>query len=73
VQIPDYKYQRPARAASAARCRWPSYPVRERESRILFIVNGQDDNNNGWVDEGRDGVENNFAFEQGEQPHGHHG
>jgi prepilin-type N-terminal cleavage/methylation domain-containing protein len=25
----------------------------------LFLVNGQDDNNNGWVDEGFDGVDNN--------------
>jgi prepilin-type N-terminal cleavage/methylation domain-containing protein len=26
---------------------------------FLFLVNGQDDNNNGWVDEGFDGVDNN--------------
>ena len=26
---------------------------------FLFLVNGQDDNNNGWVDEGWDGVDNN--------------
>jgi prepilin-type N-terminal cleavage/methylation domain-containing protein len=26
---------------------------------FLFVVNGQDDNSNGWVDEGWDGVDNN--------------
>jgi len=26
---------------------------------FLFLVNGQDDNNNGWTDEGWDGVDNN--------------
>jgi len=26
---------------------------------FLFLVNGQDDNNNGWIDEGFDGVDNN--------------
>jgi prepilin-type N-terminal cleavage/methylation domain-containing protein len=31
---------------------------------FLFLVNGQDDNNNGWVDEGWDGVDNNLLFEQ---------
>ena len=29
----------------------------------LFLVNGQDDNNNGWIDEGFDGVDNNLAYE----------
>ena len=31
----------------------------QRQSRFLFLVNGQDDNGNGWVDEGLDGVDNN--------------
>jgi hypothetical protein len=31
---------------------------------FLFLVNGQDDNGNGWVDEGWDGVDNNLAFEK---------
>ena len=30
---------------------------------FLFLVNGQDDNGNGWVDEGWDGVDNNLAAE----------
>ena len=30
---------------------------------FLFLVNGQDDNGNGWVDEGWDGVDNNLAYE----------
>jgi prepilin-type N-terminal cleavage/methylation domain-containing protein len=30
---------------------------------FLFLVNGLDDNNNGWIDEGYDGVDNNLAFE----------
>ena len=28
-------------------------------SSTLLLVNGQDDNNNGWIDEGWDGVDNN--------------
>jgi hypothetical protein len=31
---------------------------------FLFLVNGIDDNNNGWIDEGYDGVDNNLAYEQ---------
>jgi prepilin-type N-terminal cleavage/methylation domain-containing protein len=27
--------------------------------QFLFLVNGRDDNNNGWIDEGFDGVDNN--------------
>jgi prepilin-type N-terminal cleavage/methylation domain-containing protein len=30
---------------------------------FLFLVNGIDDNQNGWVDEGYDGVDNNYSFE----------
>jgi prepilin-type N-terminal cleavage/methylation domain-containing protein len=30
---------------------------------FLFLVNGIDDNQNGWIDEGYDGVDNNFNFE----------
>ena len=30
---------------------------------FLFLVNGIDDNNNGWIDEGYDGVDNNLAYE----------
>ncbi len=30
---------------------------------FLFLVNGLDDNNNGWIDEGYDGVDNNLSFE----------
>jgi prepilin-type N-terminal cleavage/methylation domain-containing protein len=30
---------------------------------FLFLVNGLDDNNNGWIDEGFDGVDNNLTFE----------
>ncbi len=30
---------------------------------FLFLVNGLDDNSNGWIDEGYDGVDNNLAFE----------
>ena len=30
---------------------------------FLFLVNGIDDNSNGWVDEGYDGVDNNLAQE----------
>ncbi len=30
---------------------------------FLFLVNGLDDNNNGWIDEGYDGVDNNYAAE----------
>jgi hypothetical protein len=33
------------------------------QPEFLFLVNGQDDNNNGWVDEGWDNVNNNFNFE----------
>ena len=29
------------------------------EPEFLFLVNGQDDNNNGWTDEGWDGLDNN--------------
>jgi hypothetical protein len=31
---------------------------------FLFLVNGLDDNKNGWIDEGYDGVDNNWAQEQ---------
>ena len=34
-------------------------PARRLTPSILFLVNGQDDNNNGWIDEGWDGVDNN--------------
>ena len=36
-------------------------PVRQRQviPEFLFLVNGQDDNSNGWIDEGCDGVDNN--------------
>jgi prepilin-type N-terminal cleavage/methylation domain-containing protein len=30
---------------------------------FLFLVNGLDDNKNGWIDEGFDGVDNNLSFE----------
>ena len=30
---------------------------------FLFLVNGIDDNNNGWIDEGYDGVDNNLSLE----------
>ncbi len=30
---------------------------------FLFLVNGLDDNGNGWTDEGYDGVDNNLSFE----------
>ncbi len=30
---------------------------------FLFLVNGLDDNQNGWIDEGWDGVDNNLNFE----------
>jgi prepilin-type N-terminal cleavage/methylation domain-containing protein len=30
---------------------------------FLFLVNGIDDNKNGWIDEGYDGVDNNLSFE----------
>ena len=30
---------------------------------FLFLVNGIDDNKNGWIDEGYDGVDNNFVYE----------
>ena len=30
---------------------------------FLFLVNGLDDNQNGWIDEGYDGVDNNLNFE----------
>ncbi len=30
---------------------------------FLFLVNGQDDNGNGWIDEGYDGVDNNYNYE----------
>jgi len=29
---------------------------------FLFLVNGQDDNKNGWIDEGWDGLDNNLDF-----------
>lgn len=32
-------------------------------TEYLLLVNGQDDNNNGWIDEGFDGVDNNLAYE----------
>ena len=35
----------------------PVYP------EFLFLVNGLDDNKNGWIDEGYDGVDNNLSFE----------
>jgi len=28
-------------------------------TEVLFLVNGRDDNSNGWIDEGADGVDNN--------------
>jgi prepilin-type N-terminal cleavage/methylation domain-containing protein len=31
---------------------------------VLFLVNGLDDNSNGWTDEGFDGVDNNLLWEQ---------
>ena len=34
------------------------------QPEFLFLVNGIDDNKNGWVDEGYDGVDNNFSAEQ---------
>ena len=34
----------------------------------LFLVNGQDDNNNGWIDEGWDGVDNNLSWELAQTP-----
>jgi prepilin-type N-terminal cleavage/methylation domain-containing protein len=37
------------------------FPV---QPEFLFLVNGLDDNKNGWVDEGYDGVDNNLSFEQ---------
>jgi hypothetical protein len=33
------------------------------QPEFLFLVNGLDDNNNGWIDEGFDGVDNNLALE----------
>ena len=33
-------------------------------TEFLLLVNGLDDNNNGWIDEGWDGVDNNLAYEQ---------
>ncbi len=33
------------------------------EPEFLFLVNGRDDNQNGWIDEGYDGLNNNLAFE----------
>ena len=34
---------------------------------FLFLVNGLDDNKNGWIDEGFDGVDNNLNFGAREQ------
>ena len=34
------------------------YPTGTNPVEFLFLVNGQDDNKNGWVDEGWDGVDN---------------
>jgi prepilin-type N-terminal cleavage/methylation domain-containing protein len=31
---------------------------------FLFLVNGLDDNKNGWTDEGYDGIDNNLSLEQ---------
>ena len=36
-----------------------SATVQGGNPEFLFLVNGQDDNANGWVDEGWDGVDNN--------------
>jgi prepilin-type N-terminal cleavage/methylation domain-containing protein len=33
------------------------------QPEFLFLVNGLDDNNNGWIDEGWDGVDNNWNQE----------
>ena len=44
-------------------------PLQDQQSGLtvfpefLFLVNGIDDNKNGWIDEGYDGVDNNLAFE----------
>ena len=31
---------------------------------FLLLVNGRDDNKDGWIDSGWDGVNNNFDFEK---------
>jgi hypothetical protein len=36
-----------------------TYPGSTQPVEYLLLVNGQDDNNNGWIDEGYDGVDNN--------------
>ena len=60
-QFRDVRQRRPARDPIASRRALHAngtqtivyYP------EFLFLVNGQDDNNNGWTDEGWDGVDNN--------------
>jgi prepilin-type N-terminal cleavage/methylation domain-containing protein len=37
--------------------------TKDYNPEFLFLVNGQDDNGNGWVDEGWDGVDNNLDAE----------
>ena len=38
-------------------------PAQAVNPEYLYLVDGQDDNGNGWIDEGFDGVDNNLAYE----------